>query len=102
MTNRGQAFVADLVRNVIRKISVGLILVLATSVLEVAECNNTKLPLKLQFINVACVAEKLQELKEKEKEAEYFTKMPSKHYMEISSLLFSRYIMNRGHHMDAL
>ncbi|XP_015774042.1 PREDICTED: DNA replication complex GINS protein PSF2-like [Acropora digitifera] len=33
--------------------------------------------------------EKLQELKEKEKEAEYFTKMPSKHYMEISSLLLS-------------
>lgn len=34
--------------------------------------------------------ENLQELKEKEKEAEYFTKMPSKHYMEIASLLLSR------------
>ena len=34
--------------------------------------------------------ENLQELKEKEKEAEYFTTMPSKHYMEIASLLLSR------------
>ncbi|CAH3141849.1 unnamed protein product [Porites lobata] len=33
--------------------------------------------------------ERLQELKEKEKEAEYFTKMPSKHYMEIASLLLN-------------
>lgn len=67
---------------------------LAISMLGVAQCNNTQLPLKLRFINVACVAEKLQELKEKEKEAEYFTKMPSKHYMEISSLLLSRSIIN--------
>ena len=70
--------------------------------LAVAQCNNTQLPLKLRFINVACVAEKLQELKEKEKEAEYFTKMPSKHYMEISSLLLSRSVINRGYHMATL
>lgn len=75
---------------------------MATSMLGVAQCNNTQLPLKLRFINVACVAEKLQELKEKEKEAEYFTKMPSKHYMEISSLLLSRSVINRGYHMATL
>ena len=40
---------------------------------------------------IPCFTERLQELKEKEKEAEYFTKMPSKHYMEIASLLLSRY-----------
>lgn len=37
-----------------------------------------------------CFTEKLQELKEQEKEAEYFTKMPSKHYMEVASLLLNR------------
>ena len=40
---------------------------------------------------IPCFTERLQELKEKEKEAEYFTKMPSKQYMEIASLLLSRY-----------
>lgn len=33
--------------------------------------------------------EKLRELKEEEKNAEFFTKIPSKHYMEVASLLLS-------------
>ena len=40
-----------------------------------------------------CFAERLQELKEKEKEADFFTKMPSKHYMEVASLLLNRYVL---------
>lgn len=38
-------------------------------------------------------SERLQELKEKEKEADFFTKMPSKHYMEVASLLLNRYVL---------
>lgn len=47
-------------------------------------------PIFLTKVN-PCFADRLQELKEKEKDAEYFTKMPSKHYMEIASLLLNRY-----------
>lgn len=38
-------------------------------------------------------SEGLQELKEKEKGADFFTKMPSKHYMEVASLLLNRYVL---------
>lgn len=38
-------------------------------------------------------SERLQELKEKEKEADFFTKMPSKHYVEVASLLLNRYVL---------
>lgn len=38
-------------------------------------------------------SERLQELKEKEKETDFFTKMPSKHYMEVASLLLNRYVL---------
>ena len=38
-------------------------------------------------------SERLQELKEKEKEADFFTKMPSNHYMEVASLLLNRYVL---------
>lgn len=38
-------------------------------------------------------SERLQELKEKEKEADFFTKMPSKHYMEVASLLLNRHVL---------
>ena len=44
-------------------------------------------------LNLFFFSERLQELKEKEKEADFFTKMPSKHYMEVASLLLNRYVL---------
>ena len=48
----------------------------------------------MKVTTLFCNLEQLEQKKDDEKEREYFTEMPSKCYLEVTSLLLKRFVKN--------